>query len=270
MTAAPALLETLDAPSPLLVLADHAGARVPAELGGLGLPATAFSRHIAFDIGAAAVARGLARRLGATTVLWHGSRLVADPNRRPGTATCIPAVSDGTTVPGNVGLDAAECRRRIGHYHLPYHRAVARRVAGIVAHGAVPVLIAVHSFTPQLAGGAPRPWQIGVLHRADRRLADPVLAALRARGDLVVGDNQPYSGELEFGYTIELHAQRARLPHVMLEIRQDEIATDEGAARYAALATEALATALAAVMPLPRWPGPLTPGTPWRRPRGLA
>jgi predicted N-formylglutamate amidohydrolase len=109
-----------------------------------------------------------------------------------------------------------------------------------------------------------------VLHRADRRLADPVLAALRARGDLVVGDNQPYSGELEFGYTIELHAQRARLPHVMLEIRQDEIATDEGAARYAALATEALATALAAVMPLPRWPGPLTPGTPWRRPRGLA
>ena len=56
--------------------------------------------------------------------------------------------------------------------------------------------------------GEDRPWHVGVLWRQDRRIRDPVLEALRARGDLVVGDNQPYSGLGEFGFTIEFHAQR--------------------------------------------------------------
>lgn len=266
-----AFLETIEpeVPSPLLLLADHAGNRIPPELGDLGLSPLVLQRHIAFDIGAAEVTRELAVRLGATAILSHCSRLVADPNRRPDTPTCIPEVSDATVIPGNVGLDATERRRRINTYHLPYHRAVARAAARIRRRGTVPVVIAIHSFTPRLDGGPLRPWQIGVLHRQDRRLADPVLAALRARADLAVGDNEPYSGELEFGYTVELHAQRARLPHVMLEIRQDEIATVEGAEHYAAIIATALEGALAALMPLLPWAGPLSPGAPWRQPRGL-
>ncbi len=54
-----------------------------------------------------------------------------------------------------------------------------------------------------------RPWQIGILWRADRRLCTGVLEALRARTDLWMGDNQPYSGLDEFGFTIEFHGQRA-------------------------------------------------------------
>ena len=98
----------------------------------------------------------------------------------------------------------------------------ATRIAASRRAGRTPVLLSLHSFTPRLSG-RDRPWQVGVLWRGDDRLAAPLLAALRARGDLVVGDNEPYSGALAFGYTIEFHAQRSRLPHLMLELRQDEI-----------------------------------------------
>ena len=84
-----------------------------------------------------------------------------------------------------------------------------------------------------------------MLWRGDRRLSTPVLAALEARGDLVIGDNQPYSGLREFGFTVQFHAQRPRLPHIMFEIRQDEIATTEGALRYADIVHESLRRPLA-------------------------
>ena len=43
----------------VVLLADHARRDLPEEYGDLGLPASEFERHIAYDIGAA----GLARRL---------------------------------------------------------------------------------------------------------------------------------------------------------------------------------------------------------------
>ena len=129
-------------------------------------------------------------------------------------------------------------------------------------------MISVHSFTPQLAGGLPRPWQIGVLWRGDRRIAGPTLDALLGRGDIVVGDNQPYSGLAEFGYTIEFHCQRTRLPHVMLEVRQDEIASREGAERYGIIAATALRPILADSRLYRSWDGAVPEAQPWRRPRG--
>ena len=75
-----------------------------------------------------------------------------------------------------------------------------------------------------------------------------MLAALEARGDLVIGDNQPYSGLRDFGFTVQFHAQRPRLPHIMFEIRQDEIATH----RAAPCATPRSSTSRCAS----RWPTP--------------
>lgn len=229
---------------PLLILCDHAGKEVPGGLGLLGIDAAALSRHIGWDIGAADLTRALARRLGAAAVLDHCSRLVIDPNRRPGSATSVPAVSDDCVIPGNQGLDATDLRERAGRYFLPYHRAVARRIAAFRRAGRDPAIISVHSFTPRM-NGEDRPWQVGVLWRHDRRIADPVLERLRARGDLVVGDNQPYSGLGEFGFTVEFHAQRTRLPHVMFEVRQDEIDTPGKAERWADILADALAGPLA-------------------------
>ena len=233
-----------DGQAHVLLLCDHAGHRLPPGLGDLGISREMLTRHIGWDIGAADVTRRLARLLDAPALLNHVSRLVIDVNRRPGTPTSIPEVSDGCVVPANQGLGASDVVRRVVDHFLPYHRRVARQVGAFRARGVVPAIIAIHSFTPRLHA-EDRPWQIGVLWRGDRRLAEPVLAALNARGDLVVGDNQPYSGLRDFGFTVQFHAQRPRLPHVMIEIRQDEIDTEAGAHRYADIVHAALAGPLA-------------------------
>ena len=181
-------------PRPLLLLFDHAGKEVPGGLAAtLGISEEMLSRHIGWDIGAADLTRTLAELLGGAAILNHCSRLVVDVNRRPGSATSIPAVSDGCVVPGNQHLPPDAAAERVRHYFLPYHRAVARRIAAFRREGRVPAVISVHSFTPRM-NGEDRPWQVGVLWRHDRRIAAPVIEALRWRGDLVVGDNQPYSG----------------------------------------------------------------------------
>ncbi len=228
----------------VLLLCDHAGRRVPEGLDFLGISEEALSRHIGWDIGAAAVTYHLARLLDAPALLDHVSRLVIDPNRRPWTPTSIPEVSDGCVIPGNHHLTATEVRRRIRTYFLPYHRAIARTIGRFRRRGILPAIVSVHSFTPYFAG-EDRPWQVGVLWRGDRRLSDPVLAALRAHPELVIGDNQPYSGLRDFGYTVQFHAQRPRLPHIMFELRQDEIADAAGAERFARIIAEVLQPPLA-------------------------
>ena len=52
-------------------------------------------------------------------------------------------------------------------------------------------------------------------------------------------------GLRDFGFTVQFHAQRPRLPHIMFEIRQNEIATPEQAVRYAEIVHESVQEALA-------------------------
>ena len=239
------LVEILEAGGrPVILLCDHAGCVIPEAIGDLGISRVNLMRHIGWDIGAAGVTRQLATRLGATAVFNHVSRLVIDVNRRPRTMTSIPAISDGCVIPQNQHLDPAAVDRRIHDYFLPYHKAVARRIAAFRRQGRIPVIVAIHSFTPHL-DGLDRPWHVGVLWRGDQRLAAPVLAALQDQPGLVIGDNQPYSGQREFGFTVTFHAQRTRLPHIMFEIRHDEIADQPGIDRYAALLGDCLEPALA-------------------------
>jgi predicted N-formylglutamate amidohydrolase len=230
--------------SPVLIVCDHAGRRVPGGLERLGISEEALARHIGWDIGAADLTRRLAQLLDAPAILNHVSRLVIDPNRRPNTPTSIPEVSDDCVVPGNQGLELDEVVERVLRYFLPYHRTVARRIGQFRREGVVPALISIHSFTPRM-NGEDRPWQVGVLWRGDQRLSRPALERLEARGDLVVGDNQPYSGLRDFGFTVQFHGQRPRLPHVMIEVRQDEIDTREKAQRFAGIVHDALRGPLA-------------------------
>ncbi|MBL8669642.1 MAG: N-formylglutamate amidohydrolase [Alphaproteobacteria bacterium] len=228
-----------------VLVCDHGGNEVPADLHGLGLDPTELTRHIGYDIGAADVARCLAAALDAPAVIASFSRLVIDPNRDPDDPTAVPVISDGTIVPGNRGLDAAARAARVARYFRPYHDAVARRVAGVAARGRPPALISVHSFTPVMKGEA-RPWHVGVLWDEDGRIPLPLLAALRAERDLTVGDNEPYSGRKgQFGYTVPRHADAHGYPNVLLEIRQDLIDTPAGAEAWAALLARHLAPILA-------------------------
>jgi len=229
--------------SRVILTCDHASNRVPRRLARLGLSDEVLARHIGWDIGAAAVTRRLVPALGAAAVLASYSRLVIDCNRDPEDPSSIPAASDGVIVPGNRELSAKGRHARRAEIFVPYHAALTQLIEATMARGAVPALISIHSFTPSL-GGKARPWHVGILWDGDGRIASPLLAALRGDAALVVGDNEPYSAQQPAGYTMRHHALDGGLPHVAIEIRQDEIADDTGAAAWA----ERLATALKPIL----------------------
>jgi predicted N-formylglutamate amidohydrolase len=228
---------------PVLFVCDHAARRVPRALGDLGLEAAAFERHIAWDIGAADVARSLARTFSAPLILAGYSRLVIDLNRTLDDPTSMPEISDGTPIPANQGLAPADRAARVAALFDPYHAAIDDALARLRRGGAAPALVSIHSFTP-VFNGFVRPWQIGVLWNRDGRFATPLLERFGAHA-IVVGDNQPYSAREGQGYTVKHHAERHGLPHVMLEIRQDLIDTHHGAADWAGIVAAALEPLLA-------------------------
>jgi predicted N-formylglutamate amidohydrolase len=215
----------------LLVICDHAENAIPEGYHTLGLKHDDLHRHIAFDLGAAGVAAGLAEALGAPAVLSRFSRLLIDPNRGLEDPTLIMQLSDGLVVPGNVGLSAAEIEERMERFYRPYDLAVRRAVEAGIAAGKPPAILSVHSFT-QAWMGVPRPWSVSVLWDKDPRFALPLLEGLRTIPDAVVGDNVPYSGQLQ-GDTLYRHATMRGLAHALIELRQDLIFGAEGQAEWA-------------------------------------
>lgn len=234
-----------DPASGLILICDHAENRLPSRYGTLGLGIEALLRHIAWDPGARAVTLSLARRLGAPAVLSRFSRLLIDPNRGRDDPTLIMRLSDRAVIPGNLRIDAHERDERIARYYRPYDDAIGRAIGQALASGTVPAIVSIHSFTPVWRGRG-RPWQVGVLWDADPRLAQPLIDRLRAGGDLVVGDNEPYSGALA-GDTLYRHATRRGLAHALIELRQDLISDEESAEAWAAR----LAAILAEINRLP-------------------
>jgi predicted N-formylglutamate amidohydrolase len=242
-----------DGPASLVLVCDHASNRIPRALHHLGLAPAPLREHIAWDIGAGEVARRLARRFDAPLALTGYSRLVIDCNRALNDPSSIAAESDGIAVPGNRGLSQGERNRRTETLFKPYHDAVARLIAAKVEHGGSPAVVSVHSFTPVFQKTR-RPWHVGVLWNEDRRIALPLLDALRRATEIVVGDNEPYSARDGVGYTIVTHAESAGLAHVAIEIRQDLVATLAGAEQWAGIVGNALASAFAAAgiaLPVP-------------------
>ncbi|MEM8569475.1 MAG: N-formylglutamate amidohydrolase [Pseudomonadota bacterium] len=234
--------------TPILLLCDHATNLVPPDVadGDLGLPAEDMKRHIAFDLGAKGVTLELARQLDAPALLTRYSRLVIDPNRGEDDPTLVMRLYDGTIIPGNRHIGPEEKARRLAAFHRPYHQAIDREIDRMQAAGRTPTLIAIHSFTPKLIGRTPRPWHLGILWHHDGRIAVPLMERLRAEPDLCIGDNEPYTGQLE-GDTMSRHGTGRGLPHVLIELRHDLIATPEAerlwAARLAPILSEIITTA---------------------------
>jgi predicted N-formylglutamate amidohydrolase len=241
---APFELLNADSPAPFLLICDHASRAVPKSLGDLGVPKDAFDKHVAWDIGAADVARRLSRRFGAALIMTGYSRLVIDCNRRPDSHNLCPPVSDGVEVACNKVLSESERSLRVQTLHQPYHDAIEAWIADRRARGHVPALVSIHSCTPVM-NDFHRPWHIGVLWNEDERISRPLIQRLEAMKSFVVGDNQPYTGKTQSGYTIPFHAERNKLPHVMVEIRQDLIGTKADAEKWADILGDALAPILA-------------------------
>jgi len=240
------LLRTAHADSALLFVCDHASNSLPPPYGSLGLDQALFATHIASDIGAAEVTRILAADFQATAVLARWSRLLVDLNRGEDDPTIVMKLSDGSIIPGNASASEAEIAVRIEAFHSPYHAAIAQEISSMRASGTVPVIVSVHSFTPVWKGRR-RPWEIGILWDRDARLARPMMDEL-GRAGFVVGDNEPYSGELE-NDCLYRHGTMLGLPHVLIEIRQNLIADKSSARAMAARLAPVIRSALARMGP---------------------
>jgi predicted N-formylglutamate amidohydrolase len=240
----PVAFENETGGSVFFLTGDHAGRAFPRRLGTLGLPEPETLRHIAWDIGIGAVGQQLSRLLDAAVVLQRYSRLVVDCNRDPSVASSIPEISELTEIPGNRGLTETARTARINEVFRPYHETIGAALDRRAATGRVSVLVALHSFTPVFKGVA-RPWHAAVLYNRDPRLARSLFELLSAEDGLIVGDNEPYRVTDLTDYTVPVHGERRGLPHVEIEIRQDQIDEPTGqtawAERLARLLPEAYA-----------------------------
>ena len=227
----------------LVLLCDHARNTLPDEYGSLGLPASEFERHIAYDIGTEALTKNLAEKLGVPAVYSCFSRLLIDPNRGEDDPTIVMRLSDGTVIPGNHPISAEDVQSRIDRFHAPYHRAIDDMLDDCEATGINPMVFSIHSFTPSWKGVA-RPWHGAILWDNDPRLNMFMLEGLRRHDDLLIGDNEPYDGALR-NDTMYRHCTTRGLAHSLLEVRQDLIADDNGVEKWAGILAPLLEEAMA-------------------------
>jgi len=219
--------------APVFIFCDHGSNAMPASLNCLGLPEDILKTHIAWDIGAGALAAGLAQRLQGTLFRCEFSRLIIDPNRTLSAEGLIPHTSDQIPIPGNQMLSEADREARINQFHVPYHDLLDAALDDIIATSGAPFVISVHSFTNRLMGAAEdRPWALGLLWREDEPSARGMIRHLETQTDWRIGDNEPYDAR-EFNYSVDRHIGPRSLSHITLEARQDLISDNDGVAAMA-------------------------------------
>ena len=217
----------------VVLVCEHASNHIPPDFRDLGLGAADLARHIAWDIGAFAVAERLSVLLDAPLVSATHSRLLIDLNRDPAAPDSIVAHSEDTAIPGNLDLAPGERQRRRQWLYQPFHAALDALLDERAALAWPTALVSIHSFTPSYLGRT-RPWHAGLIFRDDRRLSDRLLAALGRDRELNLGVNEPYGPGDGVYHTIGRHGEGRGLPCAMLEVRQDQIAEVAGQARWAA------------------------------------
>lgn len=225
--------------SDIVLICEHASNHMPAEYASLGLAGSELTRHIAWDIGAAAVTRRLAAKLDAPAFLGNYSRLLIDLNRPLGVPSSIPTLSESTEIPGNVGIVEAERNRRAERMFAPFHARVAEHIAMRERTKRATRIVAMHSFTPVFLGKA-RPWHAGILYDGSREFGEEVIASLKGDAALNVGANVPYVISRGGDYAVLVHGEDRGHPAILIEVRQDLLADDSGVAEW----TERLVSAL--------------------------
>ncbi len=218
-------VENEEGTGPIVFVCDHASNFLPPPYDtSLGLSEADKTAHIAWDPGALGVAKGLSKALDAPLVYTTVSRLIIDCNREETRPDLTPCLSETTEIAGNKNLSDEERDFRLNLAHRPFHNAIDRVVGLRRERGQPTAVVSIHTFTPVYKGKS-RPWEIGLISDVDRRLADPVIAELVQRGDLTVGDNEPYAPSDGVYYTIRRHGENHGFPCLMIEIRNNEVRT---------------------------------------------
>ena len=234
-----------DGAARVLLACDHASRAFPAAMQQLGVADWVLDKHVACDIGAADITRFLADELDAPAVLAGYSRLIVDLNRQLHGPTAFIKVSDGIAIPGNLDLSEEEKADRVASFFKPYHDCIARRLDAYEERGLTPAFIAVHTCTP-VFNRVVRQMHVGIMWDEDPRVPVPLIRNLEAMDGVCVGDNEPYSGRHPHDFTIDYHAESRGLPCAGIEVRQDLVANEEGAKRWARVLADALRPVLEA------------------------
>ena len=210
--------------SPFLLVCEHGGRAIPQKLGNLGLPQSKLNLHIAYDIGAEKVAKGLAEKLGSSLIVQRYSRLVIDCNRPPGTPESIPEASDSIEIPANKALSTGNRDQREQAIFAPY----ASRCKTEIACASINFAYSIHSFEPTLHGQY-RPWDIGFLYRHQSSCGEDLAALfIELWPELLIGLNEPYRIEDLTDWFIPVCAEDRGIPHCLIEIRNDLLGTEQG------------------------------------------
>jgi len=237
---AAAVLHNADGNGHILLVCEHAANRIPAALDNLGLDEATRLSHIAWDPGALAVAQEISYLLDARLVASTVSRLVYDCNRPPEAPGAMPGRSEVFDIPGNQNLSDTEKAARVATVYEPFRTLLADTIASFPAP---PVLVTIHSFTP-VYQGKKRDVEIGILHDSDTRLADAMLELAPKHTEMNTRRNDPYGPEDGVTHTLKLHALPNGLLNVMIEVRNDLIATAEQQKSVGKMLAELIADAL--------------------------
>jgi predicted N-formylglutamate amidohydrolase len=225
----PAIVVNGEGKSPYVLICEHASNRLPVKLGSLGLATDDLSRHIAWDIGAAAMAEALAKLIDAPLVMQRYSRLAYDCNRPPESPSAIPDVSEATGIPGNRNLKSADRRARIAEIYRPFQRAIEDLLDARAAEGQPSIIVTLHSFTP-VYNGKERKVELGILHDRDMRLSSILIKSFP---NIDARLNEPYGPKDGVLHLLNTHAAPRGLRHAMIEVRNDLITKERGQMEWA-------------------------------------
>jgi predicted N-formylglutamate amidohydrolase len=198
----------------ILIIVDHASNHVSKEDNKLGLPNSFLNQHIAFDLGVKELSLDLSTRLKCKLIQGKYSRLLIDLNRDLDDPTIIPEIVDKKIIPGNIGLSKSELRLRVKKIYNKYHNEIDRTIK----NEKVKVILSLHSFNP-IFKNKKRLLEFGVLSNEDKNLSSIIFDQLRSQ-NMNVGDNKPYKGNL-IGDSMYRHGLRNKLPHALIEVRND-------------------------------------------------
>jgi predicted N-formylglutamate amidohydrolase len=236
----PVIFENSGSRTPFLLVCEHAGRAIPADLRGLGVSPEVVNEHFGWDIGALAVAQGIAQQMDAELVYQQYSRLLIDCNRPLTSKELIPEVSERVVVPGNVDLPKSSRAERINRIWQPFQQAIGEALDRRVAHSGGAILMAVHSFSPVFLDEA-RPWQVCLAYNRDDRMARLLFTELTVSlPDYQVAMNQPFYVSDDDDQTIPAFGERRNIPHVLLEIRNDLLRSTRSQQQWAGHIASAL------------------------------
>lgn len=213
----------------MVVTCEHASARIPRPLRTSAADRRWLDSHWALDIGAASVARELVRRTESIGILARFSRLVCDANRPIDADFWIREQIENHALSFNDALTDAERARRRDTYWESYHDTVDQQLAHALDSGSDVLLLAVHSFTPELEDEK-RDMELGILFDRYDAVAKR-LAGLLRDADFRTALNEPYSGLSGMIFAAQRHGTMHGVVYLEIEIRQDLIPTPAAARR---------------------------------------